>query len=188
MTKDHARQRIKKLKTLIEKYRHAYHVLDQSLVSDSVNDSLKHELQQLEDEFPDLVTPDSPTQRVGGRHLPKFVKVRHSSPMLSLTDAFSFEELQNWQERNERFLPEFKVQGSKFKGYYCELKLDGLAVSLVYENGLFIQGATRGDGYIGEDVTENLKTIEAIPLQLKSSKAQKLNRGSWRGVYAQGRF
>ncbi len=174
MTKDHARQRIKKLKTLIEKYRHAYHVLDQSLVSDSVNDSLKHELQQLEDEFPDLVTPDSPTQRVGGRHLPKFVKVRHSSPMLSLTDAFSFEELQNWQERNERFLPEFKVQGSKFKGYYCELKLDGLAVSLVYENGLFIQGATRGDGYIGEDVTENLKTIEAIPLQLKSSKAQKL--------------
>ncbi len=104
MNKQHAKIRIEKLKKLIERYRYAYHVLDKSLVSDAVNDSLKHELQELEDQFPEFVTPDSPTQRVGGKPLPKFKKVVHSQPMLSLTDAFSFEEIKDWETRNRRLL------------------------------------------------------------------------------------
>jgi len=159
MTKEEAKQRIEKLRELIEKYRYAYHVLDKSLVSDEVNDSLKHELQELENQFPDLITPDSPTQRVGGKPLDKFTKVTHDQPMLSLTDAFSFDELKEWETRNQ------KLEKEKFD-YFGELKMDGLAVSLIYENGIFIQGATRGDGKIGEDVTQNLKTIDAIPLRL----------------------
>lgn len=102
--KEQAKQRIIKLKDLIEKYRYAYHVLDKSLVSDAVNDSLKHELQELENQFPELVTPDSPTQRVGGKPLDKFQKVTHTHPMLSLTDAFDEEEMREWETRNRRFL------------------------------------------------------------------------------------
>lgn len=104
MTKEEAKNRIEKLKKLIENYRFAYHVLDKSLVSDEINDSLKHELQVLENQFPELVTPDSPTQRVGGKPLEKFQKVTHAVPMLSLQDAFSFEELKDWETRNRRFL------------------------------------------------------------------------------------
>ncbi|MCL5407503.1 MAG: NAD-dependent DNA ligase LigA [Patescibacteria group bacterium] len=159
MTKVEAKNRIEKLKELIEKYRYAYHVLDKSLVSDAVNDSLKHELQDLENKFPEFLTLDSPTQRVGGEPLKKFQRVTHSQPMLSLTDAFSFEELEDWETRNKKILDE------KFD-YFAELKMDGLAVSLIYENGVLVRGATRGDGKIGEEVTQNLKTIEAIPLRL----------------------
>jgi len=161
MQEEEVKKRIKKLRGLIEKYRYAYHVLDKSMVSDAVNDSLKHELQELENEHPDLVTPDSPTQRVGGKALDKFHKVTHAKPMLSLTDAFSFEELKDWETRNSKIKP----LGC---GYFAELKMDGLAVSLVYENGVFVRGATRGDGKVGEDVTQNLKTIEAIPLRLST--------------------
>ncbi|KKQ18272.1 MAG: ligase protein [Berkelbacteria bacterium GW2011_GWA1_36_9] len=159
MTKEQTKLRIEKLRDLIEKYRYAYHVLDKSLVSDAVNDSLKNELEELENKFPEFVTPDSPTQRVGGEPLDKFQKVSHTQPMLSLTDAFSFEEMNDWQTRNK------KISNVDFD-YFCELKMDGLAVSLIYENGLFARGATRGDGKVGEDVTGNLKTIEAIPLKL----------------------
>lgn len=159
MNKTDAKARIDKLKTLIEKYRFAYHVEDKSLVSDAVNDSLKHELQILENEYPEFVTADSPTQRVGGKPLDKFQKVPHRHPMLSLVDAFSFDELKDWQTRNQ------KIIADQFE-YFCELKMDGLAVSLIYENGVLVLGATRGDGKIGEDVTKNLKTIEAIPLKL----------------------
>jgi len=159
MNKEEAKQRIEKLRELIEHYRYSYHVLDKSLVSDEVNDSLKHELQELENQFPELITPDSPTQRVGGKPLDKFQKVTHQYPMLSLTDAFSFDELGDWEARNK------KIANEKFD-YFAELKIDGLAVSLVYENGVFNRGATRGDGRVGEDVTQNLKTIESIPLKL----------------------
>ncbi|MBI3495543.1 NAD-dependent DNA ligase LigA [Candidatus Berkelbacteria bacterium] len=162
MTKAQAEKRIKKLKELIEKHRYSYHVLDKSLVSDAVNDSLKHELQQLEEQFPELVTADSPTQRVGGKPLPQFGKVRHDTPMLSLTDCFSFEELTEWEMRLMRLTGQIGQMG----GYYCELKMDGLAVSLVYEHGVFVRGATRGDGLVGEEVTENLRTVEAIPLRI----------------------
>jgi len=160
MTKEEAKQRTEKLKELIEKYRYSYHVLDKSEVSDAVNDSLKHELQELENQFPEFITPDSPTQRVGGKPLEKFQKVRHQYPMLSLTDAFSFDELKEWETRNS------KIEPLRFS-YFAELKIDGLAVSLIYENGIFVRGATRGDGRVGEDVTQNLKTIETIPLNLK---------------------
>jgi len=163
MTKDQAKKRIEQLKKLIDHYRYSYHVLDKSLVSDAVNDSLKHELQELENQYPDLVTPDSPTQRVGGKPLEKFHKVTHERPMLSLTDAFSFEEMGEWEKRNKKII-------NQNYDYYTELKMDGLAVSLVYEKGIFVQGATRGDGRVGEEVTGNLKTIEAIPLKIKSTK------------------
>ena len=162
MNKKQVRERILKLRKLIEKYRYAYHVLDKPLVSDAVNDSLKHELQALEEKYPEFITPDSPTQRVGGKPLDKFKKVRHSVPMLSLTDAFSFEELKNWETRNQKLLPQASFD------FFAELKMDGLAVTLIYENGLLKTGATRGDGKTGEDVTQNLKTIEAIPLKLNS--------------------
>lgn len=159
MTEEEAKQRIEKLKELIEKYRYSYHVLDKSEVSDEVNDSLKHELQELENQFPELITIDSPTQRIGGKPLEKFQKVTQERPMLSLTDAFSFEEMGEWEKRNKKIVNETFA-------YFAELKIDGLAVSLVYQNGNFIRGATRGDGRVGEDVTQNLKTIEAIPLKL----------------------
>lgn len=108
MSRQQAKERIKKLKNLIEKYRFSYHVLDKSLVSDAVNDSLKHELQVLENQYPEFITFDSPTQRVGGKPLEKFKKVAHQSPMLSLTDAFDFEELKAWQERNMKLM---KLEG-----------------------------------------------------------------------------
>ncbi|KKQ90778.1 MAG: ligase protein, partial [Berkelbacteria bacterium GW2011_GWA1_39_10] len=157
--KQEAEQRIEKLKELIEKYRYSYHVLDKSLVSDEVNDSLKHELQELENQYPEFVTADSPTQRVGGKPLDKFTKVTHAQAMLSLTDAFSEEEMKEWQTRNK------KIENVDYD-YFAELKMDGLAVSLIYENGILVRGATRGDGKVGEDVTQNLKTIESIPLKL----------------------
>ena len=163
MTKQEAKQRAEKLRMLIDEHRYAYHVLDKPKVTDAVDDSLKHELAQLEAQYPDLVTPDSPTQRVGGEPLPQFKSVPHPSPILSINDAFSDDELKDWEERNEKLL------GEPIKGYYGELKMDGLAIVLKYENGLLAQGATRGDGRVGEDVTHNLKTIESIPLRLPIS-------------------
>jgi len=157
-----AKKRVKKLRDLIEKARYAYHVLDKPIMEDEVLDSLKHELYALEQQYPQLITPDSPTQRVGGEPLDEFKKVAHSTPMLSLEDCFSFEELKEWDEKNKRFLKK-----NFYTTYFAELKIDGLAVSLVYENGVFVQGATRGDGKTGEDITLNLKTIEAIPLKLR---------------------
>ena len=164
MTKDEAKKRIAKLREAINRYRYAYHVENTSLISDEALDSLKKELFDLEHEFPDLVTPDSPTQRVAGKPLKEFIKVRHETPMISLNDGFSEEDFRVWFERLENFLdhdvkPEF----------YCEPKIDGLAIELVYENGIFVQGSTRGDGTTGEDVTANLRTVEAIPLRLAGS-------------------
>ncbi len=164
MNKQQAKERIKKLRKLIDKYRYAYHVLDKPLVSDAVSDSLKHELQRLEEQYPDLVSSDSPTQRIGGKPLDKFKKIRHAVPMLSLTDVFIPEEFKDWEKRNKKLVDE------KDFDFYAELKMDGLAVSLVYADGVLKTAATRGDGRIGEDVTQNLKTIEAIPLKIAIEK------------------
>lgn len=168
--KKQIKQRIEKLKDEINKYRYAYHVQDKSLISEAALDSLKNELFKLEQENPEFITQDSPTQRVGGKPLDKFKKVDHSLPMLSLFDAFSEKDMEDWEGRMVRILP-----GQKFD-YYAELKMDGLAMSLVYEKGLFARGATRGDGRIGEDVTQNLKTIEAIPLRLHGIEMSDLKK------------
>ncbi len=157
-----AKKRIEILKREIEKYRYAYHVLNQSLISDEALDSLKKELYDLEQKFPQLITPDSPTQRVSGKPLKFFQKVAHKTPMISLNDAFSEDDMKDWYERIKKL-----ISADEKLDFYCEYKFDGLAISLEYEKGIFKVGSTRGDGKIGEDVTQNLKTIEAIPLRLK---------------------
>lgn len=164
MTKADAKKRIEKLRVEIDHHRYLYHALDRQEISDAALDSLKHELEMLEAQFPELITPNSPTQRVGGRALGKFEKIRHGVPMLSLTDAFSPEEMKEWEERNAKLLS--PIMRPLLGDYYVELKIDGLAISLVYKNGFFVEGSTRGDGKIGENVTQNLKTVEAIPLKL----------------------
>jgi len=164
INKEEARKRIEKLKKLIEKHRYLYHVLDRTEISPEALDSLKKELFDLEEAFPEFKTPDSPTQRIGGKPLPKFSKVFHEKPMLSLNDAFNEDDINQWLARLKRILSSLELKNLDF---YCELKIDGLAVELIYENGILVRGATRGDGFIGEDVTQNLKTIEAIPLRLR---------------------
>jgi len=161
MDKIQAEERIQKLRGEINHHRYLYHVLDRQEISDAALDSLKHELAKLEEQFPDLVTPDSPTQRVAGKPLPGFKKVRHALPMLSLNDAFSPAELEAWETRIKKL-----VRGNAPLDYFAEVKVDGFAVSLIYEKGILKTGSTRGDGVTGEDVTENLKTIESIPLRL----------------------
>ena len=160
-----AKARIETLKKEIHRYRYAYHVRDEETISPEALDSLKKELFDIETKFPELITSDSPTQRVGGKPLPEFKKVRHEARMLSFNDSFSEQDMKDWFSRLEHYL------GRDVKPeLYCELKIDGLAIELVYENGLFVQGSTRGDGHIGEDVTQNLRTIEAIPLKLLSEE------------------
>jgi DNA ligase (NAD+) len=172
-------KRIEKLREEINYHRYLYHVLDKPEISDAALDSLKNELEKLEKENPEFVTADSPTQRVGGEPLDKFKKVRHSSPMMSLFDAFSEKDVRDWEGRLKKIMgekpPQPPLSGGHFE-YYCELKMDGLAAALIYENGIFKQGATRGDGRVGEDVTENLKTIEAIPLRLRVPSEEELKK------------
>ncbi|MBI2099486.1 NAD-dependent DNA ligase LigA [Candidatus Uhrbacteria bacterium] len=170
MTKEEAKKRIKKLREAIDEYRYSYHVLNKSIISEAALDSLKHELFKLEQEYPELITPDSPTQRVAGAPLSGFKKVTHKTPMLSMEDVFDSGELEAWNERIQKIVPAAKLD------FYAEIKMDGLAVSLVYRDGLFYQGSTRGDGAVGEDVTANLKTIEAIPLKLREAKGIKIGR------------
>ncbi len=162
MNKLDAKKRIAKLRDEINHHRYLYHVHDTQEISEAALDSLKHELSELENQFPDLITSDSPTQRVAGEPLPGFKKVVHTQRMLSLNDAFDFEDLQKWEQRMQ------KVVDTPLT-YYAEIKMDGLAVNLRYENGVLVQGATRGNGSIGEDVTTNLRTIEDIPLRLYGS-------------------
>ena len=172
MTKEEAKKRIEKLREAIDRYRYAYHVENKSLISDEALDSLKKELFDLEQKYPDLITLDSPTQRVAGKPLPEFEKVRHETPMTSLNDAFSEEDVKDWLTRLENFF------GRKVKQeFYCELKIDGLAIELIYKNGVLIQGSTRGDGLIGENVTNNLKTVEAIPLKSQISNLKSSVQG-----------
>ena len=159
--KSAAKARIEKLKELINDYRYHYHVLDESIMSEAAADSLKHELSQLEEQYPEFITPDSPTQRVAGKPLDKFQKVTHASRMISLADVFSESEIRDWVARNYKLVD----QGTEFT-FFTDIKMDGLAMSLHYENGIFKQAVTRGDGLVGEDVTMNVKTIQNIPLKL----------------------
>lgn len=155
------KKRVEVLKKAINKYRYFYHVLDKLDISESVLDSLKHELKTLEDKYPQFITSDSPTQRVAGKPLPFFEKVQHKAPMMSLEDVFSEEEFLDWTKRIQ------KLVGSQKLEFFCELKMDGFAVSLIYENGFLKEGSTRGDGKIGENVTQNLRTVESIPIKLE---------------------
>jgi DNA ligase (NAD+) len=171
MNKKEVKLRIEKLKQEIDYHRREYHVFDRETISPAALDSLKNELFSLENEYPEFITSDSPTQRVGGEVLAKFKKVEHSRPMISLYDAFSEDDMREWIKRNENYLP--SLLNTK-NSYYCELKLDGLAANLRYEKGLFIQGATRGNGKVGEDITLNLRTIESLPLNCHRPKKQEL--------------
>lgn len=159
MNKAEAEARILKLRELINDYRYHYHVLDESIMSEAAADSLKHELALLEKEFPELVTPDSPTQRVAGKPLDKFTKVTHRDRMISLADVFSADEVRGWVQANEKLV-------GPIQSYFTDIKMDGLACALHYEDGLFVQAVTRGDGLVGEDVTMNVRTIENVPLRI----------------------
>ena len=186
MTKKQALERAEKLAKEIDKLRYEYHVLDKPETTDEVYDSLMEELRGLEEKYPEIKTPESPTQRIGGKPLYKFQKIRHKVKQWSFDDVFNFEELQKWEEKVMRLVSKnsdltpnpspYKGEGSK-RGrrgglaleYCCEVKIDGLKMILTYESGVLKSGATRGDGVIGEDVTENLKTIESVPLKLKQA-------------------
>src|ERR1035437_56854 len=164
LSKSQASDRVKKLHELIKDYRYHYHVLDESTMSEAAADSLKHELSQLETEYPELITPDSPTQNVGGKALSKFTKVQHSSRMLSLNDVFSREEVQAWIKRTKKLAPNRNLE------FFLDIKMDGLACALIYRDGVLTQALTRGDGLVGEDVTMNVRTIESVPQQLRHEK------------------
>ena len=155
-----AEKRIAELQKLLNQYNYEYHVLDQPSVPDSEYDRLLKELIALEEQFPEFKTPDSPTERVGGTVLDMFQKVEHKTPMLSLGNAFDEADLLDFDRKVRQAV------GENYS-YVCELKIDGLAVSLEYENGLFTRGSTRGDGTTGEDITANLRTVKSIPLRIK---------------------
>ncbi len=177
--KKEAKSRIGKLRREIDRFRYEYHVLDRPEVSDEIFDSLMRELRQLEEKYPEFRSADSPSQRIGGEPLKKFEKVRHAHRQWSLDDAFSLEEIRKWEEKLLRLLA--KRQGSTFPlsdkssnssrsnlspEYCAEIKIDGLKIILTYKKGLLFQAATRGDGVIGENVTEQVKTIQSVPLKL----------------------
>ena len=161
-----ARERAAALRRELDHHNHRYYVLDEPEIGDDAYDALLDELRGLEDEHPELRTPDSPTQRVGGRPLERFDHVTHRQPMLSLANARTEEELRAWVERMRNFLAREGISQSRFD-YVCEPKIDGLAISLTYRDGVLERGATRGDGEVGEDVTQNLRTIRAIPLAIE---------------------
>ena len=155
-------QRIKELRGLLQKASYEYYVLDAPTISDAVYDQLYRELQDLEQQYPTLITPDSPTQRVGEKPATQFQSVQHNISLYSLDNAFNFKELKTWQERSQKIA----VNSSEIPTYVCELKIDGSALALTYENGILVRGATRGDGMTGEEITQNVKTIRSIPLKL----------------------
>lgn len=155
--------RVVKLRQTIEKYRYNYHVLDRQDISDTALDSLKDELKKLEETHPELITPDSPTQRVAGKAKDELTKFTHTIPQWSLNDAFSEEDMVDFDAKVKRFL---KLPETESVEYVCELKIDGLKIVLYYEKGKLIRGVTRGDGVVGEDVTHNVRTIESVPLSL----------------------
>jgi DNA ligase (NAD+) len=157
-----AEQKVNELRDLLNQYGHEYYVLDKPTVPDAEYDGLMRELMDLEEKFPELKSADSPTERVGGTVLDMFEKVVHDIPLLSLGNAFNEQDLRDFDRRVRQ------VVGEDYS-YVCELKIDGLAVSLRYENGLFVQGSTRGDGTIGEDITSNLRTIKSLPLRLREN-------------------
>lgn len=161
LNKEEAKKRIKKLRQEIERHNYLYYVLDKPEISDAEWDAMFHELRDLEEQYPEFITNNSPTVRIGGKVLDKFNKVVHKDKMMSLNDAKNKTEVQEWYNRIIKLLPT-----DTSIDFYCEYKFDGLSISTIYKKGEFVLGATRGDGYIGEDVTENLKTIKTIPLKL----------------------
>ena len=174
------KKRIEKLCEVINYHRYLYHVLDRQEISEAALDSLKRELAELEKQYPQYASPDSPTQRIGGKPLDKFAKVVHRARQWSFGDAFTEEEIREFDERVKRMLAKekfFDLPGLKISNqagrkifqveYACELKIDGFKIVLTYENGILKTAATRGDGVTGEDVTQNIKTVESIPLKLE---------------------
>lgn len=157
----HIQQRVEQLKQQLLKANYAYYVLDNPIMEDAVYDQLYRELQDLEAQYPELISSDSPTQRVGDKPASQFASIRHNIPLYSLENAFNLDELAKWQERWQRVVPDVKQAE-----YVCELKIDGNALALTYENGILVRGVTRGDGVTGEDITQNVRTIRSIPLRL----------------------
>ena len=170
MIPNDVRERVDKLRDLINDYRYHYHVLDESIMSEAAADSLKHELSQIEEQYPELITPDSPTQRVAGQALDKFQKVTHAERMISLADVFSEAEVRDWLDRIAKL-------GAIDPELFVDIKMDGLAMALIYEDGLLKQAVTRGDGKVGEDVTMNVRTIENVPLSIPQKEHTEV-RGS----------
>jgi DNA ligase (NAD+) len=160
-------KKIEALRDQIRRHEHLYFVLDDPEISDAEFDRLMNQLKQLEAEHPALVTPDSPTQRVGGKPREGVVKAAHSSPMLSLDNTYNVDDLRNWERRVH------ELSGRKDIDYVCELKLDGMSLALLYEDGQLVRGITRGDGSIGEDVTLNVRTVRSIPLSIPKEKLKK---------------
>jgi len=160
MTQNQPSERITELRHLLATYSYHYHVLDSPTVDDSVYDSLYGELKKLEAKYPELVTSDSPTQRVGSELLGGFKKVTHSTRMLSLNDVFDQAEVEAWVKRIDKLLP------GRTHEFFADIKMDGLACALIYEDGVLKQAITRGDSFIGEDVTANVRTIKNVPLRL----------------------
>lgn len=170
MDKRKAKERVEKLREEIRHHNYRYHVLDDPEISDAAYDALFRELKELENKHPDLVKPDSPTQRVGGEPLEEFTKVKHETPMLSLNDVRGEDEFEEWVTRIQKLVPDYELS------FFSELKIDGFALSLVYENGTLQTGATRGNGQTGEDVTHNVKTIRSVPLKLREPGGKELSR------------
>lgn len=173
MNKKSAQKRLNELRQIMAKYSYQYYVLDESSVSDAAYDGLMRELKDIEAQYPELIVPDSPTQRVGGQLLDGFKKVEHSVRMISLNDVFSREEVEAWLERTEKLAPGHKHE------FFADIKMDGLACALIYQDGVLVQAVTRGDGYVGEDVTANVRTIASVPLELRHEKGY--------GQFLQGR-
>ena len=167
MSPANATKKIDALREEVRHHEHLYYVLDQPEISDAEFDALMQQLKNLEAEHPELVTPDSPTQRVGGKPREGFVKVQHSAPMLSLDNTYNEEELRDWERRVH------ELSGRKDVDYVCELKLDGMSLALTYEDGKLVRGVTRGDGSVGEDVTLNVRTVHSIPLSIDPARLKK---------------
>lgn len=173
-------QRIEELRKLLIQASYAYYVLDAPTIEDAIYDKLYRELQDLETQYPELITPDSPTQRVGEKPANGFTSVRHNLPLYSLENAFDVDELKSWDERWRRNAPQDQVD------YVCELKIDGNALALTYENGILVRGVTRGDGVSGEDITQNVRTIRSIPLRLNLENIETKNHASLQRIEVRG--
>src|SRR6266567_3793749 len=165
--KEKEASKIENLREKIRHHEHLYYVLDAPELNDADFDQLMQELKKLEAANPELITPDSPTQRVGGKPREGFVKVEHSRPMLSLDNAYNEQELRDWDRRAR------ELAGSEKIEYVCELKLDGMSMALTYEQGRVLRGVTRGDGSIGEDVTSNVRTMRSVPLTVGAAAIKK---------------
>ncbi|MEL7244470.1 MAG: NAD-dependent DNA ligase LigA [Cyanobacteria bacterium J06629_18] len=180
-TQPETQQRVEELRKLLSQASYAYYVLDNPTIEDAVYDKLYRELQDLETQYPELITPDSPTQRVGEKPATGFTSVRHNIPMYSLENAFDVDELKSWDERWRRNAPP-----QDNVDYVCELKIDGNALALTYENGVLVRGVTRGDGVSGEDITQNVRTIRSIPLRLNLDDIDIENKDALQTIEVRG--